>query len=172
MRIWIDTEFNGFGGELLSIALVAEDGSEFYEILSFPANLDPWVVEHVYPVMNVEGDNIRVQKLRPLVRREMQQWLHQFDSIHIIGDWPEDIAHFCRLLLTETPGQRISTPPLTLEITRIDSPSKVPHNALSDARGMRDRATKSCSVPPAGWECSREPGHSGPCAARPTGESQ
>jgi hypothetical protein len=22
-----------------------------------------------------------------------------------------------------------------------------------------------CDVPPTGWECSREPGHSGPCAA-------
>lgn len=24
-----------------------------------------------------------------------------------------------------------------------------------------------CDVPPAGWTCSREPGHDGPCAARP-----
>ncbi len=24
-----------------------------------------------------------------------------------------------------------------------------------------------CQVPPLGWWCSREPGHDGPCAARP-----
>lgn len=24
-----------------------------------------------------------------------------------------------------------------------------------------------CTIPPEGWECSREPGHEGPCAARP-----
>jgi hypothetical protein len=23
-----------------------------------------------------------------------------------------------------------------------------------------------CTIPPAGWSCSREPGHEGPCAAR------
>lgn len=26
---------------------------------------------------------------------------------------------------------------------------------------------KGCNVPPAGWWCSREPNHEGPCAARP-----
>lgn len=25
-----------------------------------------------------------------------------------------------------------------------------------------------CDVPPAGWRCTREPGHDGPCAAVPT----
>lgn len=25
-----------------------------------------------------------------------------------------------------------------------------------------------CTVPPTGWWCSREAGHTGPCAARPT----
>lgn len=138
MRIWIDTEFNGFNGQLLSIAMVAGCGMEFYEILAFPANIDPWVAEHVIPVMNVDGEAVRVQKLRMRVRQEMQAWLCQFDSIHVIADWPEDIAHFCRLLLTEVPGERISTPPLTMEIVRFDAPSEVPHNALSDARGMRD----------------------------------
>lgn len=26
-----------------------------------------------------------------------------------------------------------------------------------------------CDRPPAGWRCTREPGHEGPCAAMPTG---
>lgn len=26
---------------------------------------------------------------------------------------------------------------------------------------------QGCEVPPPGWWCSREPGHDGPCAARP-----
>jgi hypothetical protein len=30
------------------------------------------------------------------------------------------------------------------------------------------RALRECTVPPEGWWCSREPGHEGPCAARPT----
>lgn len=28
----------------------------------------------------------------------------------------------------------------------------------------------NCKVPPVGWVCSREEGHSGACAARPSGE--
>lgn len=138
-RLWIDTEFNGFNGELLSIALVPSTGSEFYEILAFPANIDPWAAEHVMPVMNLPGEERRSQKLRSRVRDELQSYLMQFESIHIIADWPEDIVHFCRLLmLDDKPGYRIDTPPLTMEIVRIDAPSKVPHNALEDARGMRD----------------------------------
>ncbi len=33
MNIWIDCEFNEFGGDLISMALVADDGQEFYEVL-------------------------------------------------------------------------------------------------------------------------------------------
>lgn len=32
------------------------------------------------------------------------------------------------------------------------------------------RTEKVCTVPPAGWSCSREPGHEGPCAASPVDE--
>ncbi len=139
MRIWIDTEFNGFNGELLSIALVAEDGTEFYEILMYSSATDPWVAEHVMPVMNKHtGLGLRKPISRCRVTRLLQHFLMQFESIHVIADWPEDIAHFCRLLLTEVPGERINTPPLMMEIVRFDAPSEVPHNALSDARGMRE----------------------------------
>ena len=31
-----------------------------------------------------------------------------------------------------------------------------------------DPVTDECDKPPAGWWCSRERGHNGPCAARPT----
>lgn len=39
--------------------------------------------------------------------------------------------------------------------------------------GPRDEKTRyaedmsQCTIPPPGWWCSREPGHDGPCAARP-----
>lgn len=146
MRMWIDTEFNGFKGELLSIAIVAEDGNEFYEMLQFTETIDPWVMKNVIPVMNSHdknGDRFSVQfprvpKCRDTVRFGLQEWLALYpEGVHLIADWPEDIALFCRLLLTETPGERIDTPPLTMEIVRFDAPSKVPHNALEDARAMR-----------------------------------
>ncbi len=37
------------------------------------------------------------------------------------------------------------------------------------ARGLASLDAEICLKPPAGWSCSREPGHGGPCAARPDG---
>ena len=56
MRIYIDTEFNEFKGELISMALVAEDGEEFYEVLHC-ANPKGWVAEHVMPFLEKEPVN-------------------------------------------------------------------------------------------------------------------
>ena len=48
LRYFLDTEFNGFGGELLSLALVPDEGDrEFYVVLPLPDTLDPWVERHV-----------------------------------------------------------------------------------------------------------------------------
>lgn len=146
MRMWIDTEFNGFQGELISIAIVAEDGAEFYEIVDLEERADPWVFRNVIPVLNshkIDTNNrfgvhcCRVPMSRDMVRRSMQAFLAGYKDVHLVADWPEDIALFCRLLLTETPGERIDTPALTMEITRTDYASEVPHNALEDARAMR-----------------------------------
>lgn len=40
----------------------------------------------------------------------------------------------------------------------------VQHLEDADARSHPDLG---CDMAPAGWYCSREPGHDGPCAARP-----
>lgn len=74
------------------------------------------------------------------LQRDLQQFLAVYDSVHIVADWPEDIEHFCRALITG-PGNRINTPLLTMEVDRsIDAPSALPHNALEDVRGIRRQA--------------------------------
>lgn len=133
MNIYIDTEFNEFQGELISMALVAESGPEFYEVLPCD-NPGPWVAENVMPILGQEPVVRQVFQLR------LQHWLAQFASVHLIADWPEDIQHFCQSLITG-PGMRINTPPLTMEIRRdIDAVSELPHNALADARAIKDLA--------------------------------
>lgn len=129
MRIWIDTEFNEFKGELISMALVAEDGREWYEV-TYCENPGDWVAKNVMPILNKD----------PIPKIEMQTglalFLSRYPSAHIIADWPEDIAHFCNLLITG-PGYRLDTPPLTMEIRRdLDAMSLLPHNALEDARAI------------------------------------
>ena len=130
MRIFIDGEWNSYGGELISLALVAEDGRTFYEVLGCDKP-DPWVAENVMPKLGKQS--ITEEKLQ----EQLSIFLGQFDSVHIIADWPEDIIWFCRVLITGA-GTRLDTPPLTMEILRCDTASKNPHNALADATALRD----------------------------------
>lgn len=73
------------------------------------------------------------------LRDELSVFLLQFDSVHIVSDWPGDIAHFCNFL-EYRPGERIGPDSMTFEVRR-DLPdtattSRIPHNALEDARAL------------------------------------
>jgi len=136
MRYFLDAEFNGFGGQLISLALVPEDmaAESFYEALACP-DPDTWVREHVTPVLQT----------RPISRRDMITRMATFfraDSEPlVIADWPEDIAHFATLMVTG-PGYRIASPRFRFELLSLplfDSQtlSDLPHNALHDAIALR-----------------------------------
>lgn len=137
MNIYIDTEFNDFGGELISMAMVDENGREFYAVLNCQ-NPTPWVAENVIPVLGQRFASLRMLQTR------VEAWLAEYPSVHIVADWPEDIAHFCRSLITG-PGMRLDTPPLTLEVRRdlSSEASAIPHNALEDARAIWRAAQKT-----------------------------
>jgi hypothetical protein len=60
----------------------------------------------------------------------------------ILADWPEDIALFNALLVT-APGSMVEVPTLKFQFMPLTgfstaANSKVPHNALHDARALRD----------------------------------
>ncbi len=136
MNIFLDCEFNDYRGQLISIALVADDGQEFYEVLTpFDAgdSLTDWVLKHVIPVLNKEPiDKYSLQ-------RNLTDFLSQYgEHINIICDWPDDIKYLCELLIT-SPGKMISISSFKMEVCReIDSKkSKVPHNALEDALALK-----------------------------------
>jgi len=130
MRLWIDTEFNEFRGALISLALVDEDGREFYEVLECKKP-GPWVAANVMPVLGQTPIPIG------LLQQRLQAWLSLYPFVHVIADWPEDIEHFCRVLITG-PGLRINSPPLCMEVRRdLDAISQLPHNALADAKANR-----------------------------------
>ncbi len=143
MKIWIDTEFNEYKGELISLALVAEDGREWYGVRYCDAP-GWWVGEHVMPHLNqapARDADLRV---------ELALFLAGFDSIHIVSDWPGDIAHFCNFL-EYRPGDRIGPDRMTFEVRR-DLPdtattSVVPHNALEDARALARGAAAFATLP-------------------------
>jgi hypothetical protein len=144
MRYFLDTEFNGFGGALLSLALVPEDGGEeFYVALECNAPLDPWVERHVVPFLDMVPEPLKCPRLpRGAAAEALGAWLALDSAPDIVADWPEDLAQFSMLLVTG-PGLMVSVPPLTLRLISLHgfstaANSVVPHNALHDARALRD----------------------------------
>jgi hypothetical protein len=136
LRYFLDAEFNGFGGPLISLALAPEKSEAVYFYEALPCvDPDPWVIANVLPVLGTQ----------PILRSEMVAKLAAFlqrDSEPlIVGDWPEDIAHLALLMVTG-PGWRL--PSTTLRFELLDLPlfdsqalSEVPHNAYHDARAFR-----------------------------------
>jgi len=144
MRYFLDTEFNGFGGALLSVALIpADGGEEFYVTIAYDGPTDPWVERHVVPFLDMVPEALRSPRLpRRAAAEALAAWLAHDEAPEIIADWPEDIAQLAMLLLTG-PGQMVTVPPLTLRFEPMDNfstaaNSAVPHNALHDARALRD----------------------------------
>lgn len=140
MRYFVDAEFNGFGGELISIALVPEDEGEpsFYGATHCD-DPTPWVADNVMPALQID----------PVDRGDLTnlfaKYLHNDEDPRLIADWPEDIAHAARLLITGPgymkPVRNINfhlVDPLMLSLgTHETAVSQLPHNALHDAIALR-----------------------------------
>ena len=143
MRYFLDTEYNGWGGALLSLALVPEDGEELYLTLDWEGALDPWVERNVVPYLDTVPDALVSPRLnRADAARALSHYLAGDSEPVIVADWPEDIAQINMLLVTG-PGTMIEVPPLRFQFVELSgfstaANSAVPHNALHDARALKD----------------------------------
>jgi len=133
MKFYLDTEFNGFEGELISLALVSEQGDEWYEVLNYDhLDIDDWVKENVIPILNKN----------PISKKDfvtsLKVFLNKFKEVEIIADWPDDIAYFNKALITG-PGKMIqlfSKIKFELDLSLSTKYSKILHNALEDAKSL------------------------------------
>ena len=93
LRYFLDTEYNGVGGALLSLALVPDDGDELY--LTFRAD-DPivdWVQQHVVPFLDMVPEQLKCPRLsRHDAVHALERYLRHDEEPLIFADWPEDIA--------------------------------------------------------------------------------
>jgi 3' exoribonuclease, RNase T-like len=138
-KVYIDCEFNGFGGKLISMALVPEDDNypEFYREIEMNDQLHPWVRDNVIPhltesfVTHNEFQN------------DLATYLRTIEECTIVADWPDDIRHFCESLIVGA-GAMINVLhkiKFELDLT-INYESKVPHHALHDARAIKQTFKK------------------------------
>jgi hypothetical protein len=136
MRYFLDAEFNGFGGALISIALTPEDAeaAAFYEALDC---LEPegWTLANILPVLKIASIS------RARMTAKLAEYLKHDPAPVVIADWPEDIAHLAMLMVTG-PGFRTPSPRFVFELLDLplfdsQASSKVPHNAYHDAVALR-----------------------------------
>ena len=138
-RLFLDTEFNGFGGQLLSMALVPEEDGKpvFYQELVLPNEINPWVADNVIP------NRRSIPVAYNVFQSNLANYLWSVGDCTIIADWPDDIRYFCQALITG-PGMCMNllhNMGFYLDFG-IQYESLVPHNALYDAMGIRDHYIK------------------------------
>jgi len=137
MIFFLDTEFNGFGGDLISIALVPleKDHPPFYEALDCESPTE-WVVENVLPVLQTNPVS------RQLLTDRICDYLDEGSDVTIVADWPEDIAH-AAALLSYKGKRRLFKERICFELIDgsgfdCSKASEVPHNAYYDALALRN----------------------------------
>ncbi len=152
MRYFLDCEYNGFGGALLSLALVPEDGGEeLYLTLDCADAIEPWVERNVLPFIGQVPDALRLPVMgREQAAHAIAMYLAHDLEPEILADWPTDIELLCSLL-TFAPGRMVALPEtrfrlLTLGAFSPAENSAVPHNALHDARALRDHVLNHLEI--------------------------
>ena len=143
MRYFLDTEYNGIGGALLSLALVPDEGDELYLTFKTDEAIVDWVQQHVVPYLDSVPEQLGCPRLdRAEAAHALEHYLRHDEDAVIIADWPEDVAQFCNLMITG-PGDMVDIRHLTFRLLPLSNfstaeNSRVTHNSLHDARALRD----------------------------------
>jgi len=147
MLYFMDAEFNEFGGELISLALVRQDNESLYLLYPEQEQYGEWVEKNVIPIIwsipsPLPGMAYRIESHEDGARRIAAFLADDPDPV-IITDWPDDIKYFCQAIITG-PGMMINLDNLTFRMVRIDSyPTKlenaVQHNAWHDAMALKEK---------------------------------
>jgi hypothetical protein len=122
---------------------VPNEGDELYLTLKTDEPIVDWVEQHVLPYLDHVPDQLACPRLSHADAADaLEHYLRHDQEAVIIADWPEDVAQFCNLMITG-PGDMIDLRHLSFRLLPLSNfstaeNSKVPHNALHDARALRD----------------------------------
>lgn len=131
MTLYLDTEFNGHGGELISLALVSDrELDHFYGVLPLPDYVHSWVKEHVIPKLNREPEPHDEFRMR------LHHYLERHAGEEIIADWPDDFALLMRVMSGPDYERSWMVPCDMRLVVSGDVQPDLPHNAFSDAEAL------------------------------------
>ena len=143
MNLYLDTEFNGHGGDLISLALAAPDGKHWYGLV--PGNHDlglsthPWVAKHVIPQLwacPMTFDPCGADFA--LFRASLHEYLRFRSGAVIYADWPDDFAHLMRVMSGPSYEQSWIVDIGMQLLAESEPRAEHPHNALSDAIALME----------------------------------
>lgn len=140
---YIDCEFDGHNGPLLSIGIVRDDGYGAHIRVKKTA-YDPWVLVNVMPVMHYHRADLSKRVEPNRVGETLRDFIGDCAHPVIIADSPVDIGRFCQALSTGSDGgwQSTNYQRMTFEVHNVNCyPTKlegaVQHNAWWDAMALR-----------------------------------
>lgn len=150
LKYYLDTEFDGHNGPLLSVGIVREDGFSLH-LWTEATPKDGWVQEHVEPHMDSHEADLDARSVRPnAVGGLLLDFLRGDYDPYIFTDSPVDIWRFCRAISTADDGgwASVDIPNITFEACDVscyptDLPGAVQHNAWWDAMALRHKLTNN-----------------------------
>jgi hypothetical protein len=147
MKLYLDTEFNGHGGELISMALVALKPPSRPTARGLPIEwygwtipkqqyYTPWVLDNVVPHMHLHAP-APFESLEDM-KESCREFVFAYDRVEIVCDWHADLVHFCNMLTGPTYEESIDFPfrAAVLKTPPGGVGSLHPHHALYDARAL------------------------------------
>lgn len=144
-KYYIDCEFDGHNGPLLSMAIVRSARDSLMIVTGDTAS-DPWVRENVLTVMHKDRAAETVFTHENEVGHHLGTFLNDDPNPVIIADSPVDIARFCKAISTRIDGGWACTDyqRMTFEVHNVDCypttlVGAVQHNAWWDAMALRTR---------------------------------
>lgn len=153
-RVYIDCEFDGHNGPLLSVALVREGGDSIH-IRADAEPMDLWVRQNVLPLM----DSHKAARSEKVYAYEVGGVIRSFlgeGSPVIVCDSPQDARYFSQALTTAPDGgyAPFTLDGLTIEVHGVDAypttlEGAVQHNAWWDAMALREALRARSSAPEA-----------------------
>lgn len=142
-RFYIDCEFDGHGGSLMSIALVKDDGDGIH-IQADVEPMDLWVRRNVLPLMDKHNAPKSAKVYLNEVGGVIRAFIGDCACPVIVADSPVDIGRFCQALSTASDGGWASAdyPAMRFDVHNVDCyptdlPGAVQHNAWWDAMALR-----------------------------------
>lgn len=143
-KFYIDCEFDGHNGPLLSIGIVRDDGYGAHIRVERQA-FDPWVLANVIPFMHSHRADLPMALPPNDVGGQLRAFIAGCEHPVIVADSPVDIGRFCQAVSTNAQGgwQSNGYPRMSFEVYNVDCyPTElegaVQHNAWWDAMALRE----------------------------------